>query len=80
MAAEESLLLVHLMDGLGITKSISSGDIYVDFLILRGEKIIKNWQSKHIRKSKLMVWDHAFRTPEPFAVVEVLATTKPSRL
>jgi len=57
MAGENSLLMVHLMDGLGISKVASSGDIFVDFHLLRDNKVIKHWQSKHIRNSKLMVWD-----------------------
>lgn len=57
MVDNGSMLMVHLMDGLGITKVVSGGEIFVDFHILRQNKVIKHWQSKHIRNSKLMVWD-----------------------
>ena len=52
-----SLLLVHIMDGLGISRIVSSGDLYVNFEIFRDNQSVCNFRSKSIKNTRLMVWD-----------------------
>lgn len=52
-----SLLLIHIMDGLGVSRIVSSGDLHVSFEVFRDNESICSFRSKSIKNTRLMVWD-----------------------